>query len=973
MTHQKFSSLCVRVAPSATIPEVFERPLLSGPNAEIVQFSNQSGRKTPTLNQQLTMLKPNKLFITLAASVVLFAMTIPARAQLIYSEDFSKDDSTNWVVNYSHTGSNYANFNFDYTAVGLPPAPHSTGGNTKGLKLSPDITAGSLLVGAVPGVSVTPTNFSITENFDMHADMWINYNNGGGSTIIYGCGYGTAGTSAQVAGSADSIYVGACTDTGSASSAVRMYGPSQAGSYQNGVYQSTGTAIPSFPGEPFVYNNPTGTRAFYTASTWASVAHPNWLDFFPSVKVPDAQTNLYPEQTGATSAAGSPTFGWHDVEVQKIGNVIVYLIDGHIVATGNYSSAGTPAGDKLVFLGFDINSSVSADPNFANLNFVVFANIVVSNFPTVVNVTTSVPTCTEGSPDAPGMFTLTRSSSAGSLAVSYTLTGTATNGVQYQTIPLTVTFADGETTTNVYVVPIDDGVPRPTTSVALNLQPGPGYGAAGSAVVNILDNDTPTIDISGGSQAYGRYTNTVAGAGNNDFVLYTLTRRGKLTTGSDLTVNLSYSGSAVSGMDFTPVGSVVIADGSSSNAVFVSPVDDPAVTTNRTLTISVAAGSGYAIGAGPVNGTIVSAHYNPAPVLLTDALTNVDDGTNWSLVYGSGDTMLNTNNFSADFGMDLNTAAGGIPIPPPPGGQTHALHLTCNKALNPGAPGAINAYYTNALLSGNYAVRFNMNLIQGQVNQTEGAVFGLNCTGSSSNWWYGSGYLTNGGKWSSDGIWYFMISQPAGASAGDYQEFTGAGGTNGNTGWQKLASKFQSSFTTVFKDNPGPFTCSDGFGGQSPGVPANNTPALGYDASTWCDVEMKQQDGIVTLSINHTPIFVYTNKTVWKGGYLMLGYADPFGSVGSPDAGVYYANLQVVQLPSEVINSIAITGGNVVVTFTTTGTGDTPASFTLTTSAAAAGPYVGVASTIIPLGNNQFRATTPYVGGAQRFYHIMHN
>jgi hypothetical protein len=100
------------------------------------------------------MFKPYRLLTTLAVSAAMFAATA-ARAQLIYSQDFSTDDSTNWVVNYGDTGSNYVNFNFDYSTIGLPPAPHSKGGNTKGLKMSPDITAGSLLgASAVNGVSV---------------------------------------------------------------------------------------------------------------------------------------------------------------------------------------------------------------------------------------------------------------------------------------------------------------------------------------------------------------------------------------------------------------------------------------------------------------------------------------------------------------------------------------------------------------------------------------------------------------------------------------------------------------------------------------------------------------------------------------------------------------------------------------------------------------------------------------------------
>jgi hypothetical protein len=328
--------------------------------------------------------------------------------------------------------------------------------------------------------------------------------------------------------------------------------------------------------------------------------------------------------------------------------------------------------------------------------------------------------------------------------------------------------------------------------------------------------------------------------------------------------------------------------------------------------------------------------------------------------------------------MDLNGAAGGIVIPPPPNGNTHALHLTANKALSPGAPGAINAYYTNKLLSGNYAVRFQMNLIEGQVNQTEGAVFGINCTGSSSNWWYGSGYLTNGGVWSSDGVWYFMTAQPAGASAGDYQEFTGVGGTNGNNGWQRLTTRSQSSFSGVFKENPGPFTALDASTLQSSGVPANGTPALGYDASTWADVEIKQQDGIVTLSINRTVIFSYTNTTVWKSGYLMLGYADPFGaSIGSPDAGVYYANLQVVQLPTIRIDSVTASTdptapGNVVIKFTSSDPLDISTAFNLLTSTNITSTFTNLTGTFAPVAGSQFQVTTPFTGGAKRFFKVTH-
>ena len=450
------------------------------------------------------------------------------------------------------------------------------------------------------------------------------------------------------------------------------------------------------------------------------------------------------------------------------------------------------------------------------------------------------------------------------MTVTYTLTGTAANGVQYQTLPTTVTFSSTATDTNIYVTPIDDGIPNPTTTVVLTLQSGTGYVGAGSAVVSILDGDTPTIDVGGTSQAYGRYDNTTPNVGDNsDFASFTVTRRGKLTTGSDLNVNLTYGGSAVSGTDFTPVSSVTIPDGAATNVVMIVPVNNPNVTSNRTFTVSATAGSGYAIGNSTAVGTIVSANYPPAPILLSDPLTDPNDATNWSVLYGCGDPLDDALDFEANFGMNLGSAAGGFSIPAPPNGNTSALHLTCNKDVNPSSPGAVNAYYTNLVLSGNYAVRFNLNVIEGESagNSSEGVVFGIDHTGTCSNWWYGTGFITNA-TWSSDGIWYYINTQPAGSAVGDYQEYTGLGGVVGgvvtNTGWTRLSTSTQSSFSQAYKDNPGPFTTVDVSGNQTPGVPANGSPALGYDVSTWSDVEIRQQNGVVTMSINHSPVFVYT-------------------------------------------------------------------------------------------------------------------
>ena len=775
-----------------------------------------------------------------------------------------------------------------------------------------------------------------------------------------------------------------------------MYGPSKSGSYQDGVHQSSGGGDAGhFRATRTCITTPSGTRNWvgstgnppFTGIATNGLTGVSWGDIFPSEPVPLDEQIAFPTLTNNASVPALVNFKWHDVTIQKIGDVIVYSIDGNIIAQAPYSSAGTPAGSYLMFSAGDINSSPpsassSTTPLYTNLNYVVYANITVSNYANVVNVSATTPTCTEGLPGSPGVFTITRNSSGSPLTVNYTLKGTATNGVQYQSLPLSVTFNSAATSTNINIVPIDDGIPSTTRSVILTIQPTGGYAGAGNAVVSILDGDTPTIDITGGSQAYGRYTNdpTATVGGNNDLIPYTLTRLGKLTTGSDLNVNLSYGGSAVGGTDYTPVSSVTIPDGAATATLAISPLDNPSVTTNRTVVVNVQAGGGYAVGSsGTATGTVVSAHYPAASVLLSDDLSSSGDASNWHITYGCGDPQNNATDYSADFGFDLDTAFG-IGIPRPPNGSATALHLTCNKNGTPSSPGAVNAYYTSLPLSGNFAVRFNMNLIQGQVpaTSTEGAVFGINHGGTYSNWWYGGGFLTNE-TWSSDGIWYYVTAQPGGSTAGDYQEFTGAGGTNGNAGWTRPATKAASSFAQAFKDNysvtyPGPFTCFDGFGIQTAGVPANASPALGYDASTWCDVEINRSNNVVTMSINRTPVMVYTNTTVWTNGYLMLGYSDPFGdSVGSPEAGAYYSNLQVVRLPSAItITHIDVSGGIVTLTFTTSNPDDTTSSFSVVSSTDVSGTYSSAGGAIITSAGTQTFQATLSQSGDKQFYRISH-
>ena len=138
-------------------------------------------------------------------------------------------------------------------------------------------------------------------------------------------------------------------------------------------------------------------------------------------------------------------------------------------------------------------------------------------------------------------------------------------------------------------------------------------------------------------------------------------------------------------------------------------------------------------------------------------------------------------------------------------------------------------------------------------------------------------------------------------------------------------------------------------------------------------MEIKQINNIVTMSINRTPIFVYTNTGAYQSGYLMLGYSAPYGDGMDTDSSVYYANLTVVQLVPPIITNTVLGGGNVTLTFTG-GTGDAITSFTLQSSSAVNGTYTDVspAATISALGGVAFQAVTSQ-NGAQQFYRIRRN
>jgi len=899
--------------------------------------------------------------LAVAGGLLATTGTCPAQT-LVYSEDFDVDSSANWTVNTTAGGDNRADLFFDYSTVGIPPAPNSVGGTTRGLKLQANLSPASQAFPA--GVSVSPNAFSITENFEMHWDMWINYNgplNGGGngSTQVAGGGYGTAGTSVNVAGSGiDAIIIGATGDGGSVAD-YRVYSPGKGVSYQDGQYVLGGgfygAGYTDFrPGEAssgFVYAGNAGSRN-NTAGTPTGYYQTN----FPGVTAPAAQLALYPQQTGST-AAGSVGFKWRDVSIRKVANTITYRIDGVLIATIDAADAITNTlppvtevplgGANILFNHYDIQATASTDLNAQYLAFSLYDNVRITNFPSVVTVMATAPDASEAGP-TPGTFTIIRTEPGPAVTIYYTMSGTASNGVDYVSLPGSVDFAVGQTSTNLTLTPIDDGVSEFAESVILNISDGTNYYGAGNATVTIADNDTPTIDISTVIDSmYERLT--------GDYVRFRLTRRGDLNAAA-FDVNLTYAGTAAASRHSgtTPV---TVFPGALTTDFDVNSVDDSLLQGDQTIVCTVAPGTGYAVGTSTpsATATILDDELPAETVLFADNF-NTDSSANWTIRYAS--TNSADNDYSAVFAYDYSSGypVSGVPPAPRSGTDTHGLFLQVNKMEPSEAAAALNLYPKNQTFSGNFALRFDMYLVVPTVATTEYALFGINHSGNQTNWFRNSttgftGVSPTG--WTFDGLFY-GVETDAGA-LGDYALYSSP--TTAGNNPTSLNSRNASTLAGVFKAPPYAFA----------GAPGN---WFGSSTPSWADVEISKVGDLVTLKINQTVIFSYTNTTAFTSGNVMIGHCDAYDSVGAIDGGVIYDNVRVIQL---ALSAVApnITGivpvGTPATSFNINYAGGTGTQFVLVNSPTVNAPLAGWSRVAT---NSTGSGTFSVSAGTQGFYRI---
>lgn len=199
-----------------------------------------------------------------------------------------------------------------------------------------------------------------------------------------------------------------------------------------------------------------------------------------------------------------------------------------------------------------------------------------------------------------GTFRLTRAGSATLLAspltVTFTLTGTATNGADYESMASSVIIPASQATVDVVVTPLVDATTEGSESVILTLTGVAPYdlGSPLAATVTITDTDSPLVSVAA-------FDSTASETGPN-LGTFRFSRTG--STAASLAVTFTVTGTATNGIDYQGIPmTVTFAPGQPTADLFIAPVPDAEPDDAETVIITVTDGATYDVGA-PAGATI---------------------------------------------------------------------------------------------------------------------------------------------------------------------------------------------------------------------------------------------------------------------------------------------------------------------------------------------------------------------------------
>ncbi len=206
---------------------------------------------------------------------------------------------------------------------------------------------------------------------------------------------------------------------------------------------------------------------------------------------------------------------------------------------------------------------------------------------------TAGSTVGEGSATAPLVIVALDRPATAATRVSYAVTGgTASPGSDFTLASGLLDFAAGETMKLLPLALLNDTDAESDETVLITLSNplGGQLGAASVHTLTIRDNDsgTPTVSV---------VASDATGTEGGDGAAFTITRTSGGATGA-LSVRYTVAGTATPGADYVALsGTAVIADGESSAVVLVTSLNDAALESTETVSLTIIPDAAYRLGA----------------------------------------------------------------------------------------------------------------------------------------------------------------------------------------------------------------------------------------------------------------------------------------------------------------------------------------------------------------------------------------
>lgn len=314
----------------------------------------------------MKLLKPSVCLLAVLATM------IAGRASAaLFSDDFDTlDSAANYVAVSSDPTSSFATFAYDYSVMGIPPAPNS-GGSTIGVKLDANLEA--------PGTAESLTLHTVasyTGSYQVKFDAFINVvgpfpEGGGGSTNYLTAGVGGDGTSLnRVTATGVGGWTAVNGDNGNGVDYRLM---------KDSALQGTDTGQYAAPDNPDIAGDQirNGEQNPYYHQ-WGGVDVSN----FP---VQGANVGGFPSQSG-TSYLGGFGMEWHEVELIVIADggtggapAMSWFIDGLRIGTLDAGITEAFSANGRVTLGYsDPSNNNAANPS---LSFALIDNLEITAIP----------------------------------------------------------------------------------------------------------------------------------------------------------------------------------------------------------------------------------------------------------------------------------------------------------------------------------------------------------------------------------------------------------------------------------------------------------------------------------------------------------------------------------------------------------------------------------------------------------------